>query len=505
MPSTPTCLSTGTACRICRALDAAAVRRGHQLEPPGDVGRRVSRNSGTAAPGQVRELEAAGSVGPARSQSKTPTTRSPSKHHVVRRDVVVPDQVRAVDREVPPRALADEPVDRVVQLAGPAGQVLELRVGEHGGVEVDDRAGQVGQHLAAAGVDAQHLRHGPQPAHPVEQRGAPPGVHGPVGRRTVCADPDRTADVAALQGVAVEQQLAQLGEERQVRASHADLVELLGTEPAQRVVLVRHRLAVDELGHRDPQRVARLRSARAPSSMPVTATPQPSSSRTSRTTAAAGSSPGSTLPPGNSHLPAASGGCVRRVASTRPCRTTAAPTTRTSAGREAGTVRMMPVSLLPSDCRRGASRAAPRPARRRAPAAQRRPCRGGRRARRPARRPGRAARRARRPGPPRARRPGPRARGRVGLPVGPRGHALAALVAAGHHHVGRLGHRRGGRRRRGPAGPDDELLLPRGRRLLAGRAADAGGPDRPRATSATATCSSSSRSCATTARSTYDR
>ena len=44
----------------------------------------------------------------------------------------MPDQLRAVDREVPPRPLADEPVDRVVQLTGPAGEVLELGVDARG-------------------------------------------------------------------------------------------------------------------------------------------------------------------------------------------------------------------------------------------------------------------------------------------------------------------------------------------------------------------------------------
>ena len=49
--------------------------------------------------------------------------------------------------------------------------------------------------------------------------------------------------------------------------------------------------------------------------------------RFSRTRAAPGSSPGSTLPPGNSHRPAATGGAVRRQASTCPSRMRAAPTT----------------------------------------------------------------------------------------------------------------------------------------------------------------------------------
>ena len=65
----------------------------------------------------------------------------------------------------------------------------------------------------------------------------------------------------------------------------------------------------------------------------MTSTVQPSSSWISRTSAASGLSPGSTLPPGNSQRPAASGGVVRRAARTRPSRTIAAPTTPSSAPR----------------------------------------------------------------------------------------------------------------------------------------------------------------------------
>ena len=59
----------------------------------------------------------------------------------------------------------------------------------------------------------------------------------------------------------------------------------------------------------------------------MTVTAQPSSSRTSRTAASAGLSPGSTFPPGSSQRPAASAGEVRRAASRRPCARTATPTT----------------------------------------------------------------------------------------------------------------------------------------------------------------------------------
>src|SRR4051794_14670309 len=65
----------------------------------------------------------------------------------------------------------------------------------------------------------------------------------------------------------------------------------------------------------------------APSSHRSMTTRQPSSSATSRSSAAVAVSPGSTLPPGNSQRPAVSGGVVRRAASRNPDWTIAAPTT----------------------------------------------------------------------------------------------------------------------------------------------------------------------------------
>ena len=413
MPSTPTRLRTGTACRICRAPTPPPYVARHQLEPPGDVGRRGVPEQRHAAPGEVGELEEPGGR-PGEVPVEDAGDPVPREHHVVRRHVVVPDQLRTVDGEEPPGPLVDEAVDRVVQLAGPAGEVLQLRVGEQRRVEVDDRARQVGQHLAAAGVDAEHLGHGPQPALPVEQpvdRGGPRscrpahGLRRSAPRRRRCrprAGGRRAAPPAARRGTAGPAPATARRRAPRGRASAAASCSCGTGSPST------------SSASSDPERVARPHRLGAGRAAGSPRTPQPSSSRTSRTTASAGSSPGSTLPPGSSHRPAASGGCVRRVASTRPCRTTAAPTTSTSVVGEGGTVRMMPVSRLPSDCPRGAFRAAPR----RAPAAQRRPCRGGRRPRRPARRPRRAARRARRPRPHGARGPGPRAGGRRGASAG---------------------------------------------------------------------------------------
>ena len=146
-----------------------------------------------------------------------------------------------------------------MQPADPADRGDQLSVGHQLLVDVDDRAGQVGEDLAAAVVRAEHLRHG------VEARRTDPAQHPVHGRRPGsggttyrAADADRAADVAALEPPAVQEQVAQLGEERQVGREPGDLVELLGTQPAQRVVLVRDRLTSGELGDGDPQGVPRL-------------------------------------------------------------------------------------------------------------------------------------------------------------------------------------------------------------------------------------------------------
>lgn len=144
-----------------------------------------------------------------------------------------------------------------MQIPGPAADVDQLGVGEQLGVDVDDPAGQVGQHLPAARVEAQHARNR---AHtlglhmaqqPVHRRR--PGTGSPANRP---ADPHRATNVTAGQGLAVQQPVAERRQERPVRLQPGHRVELLGPQPADRIVLMRDRLPTLPAGQRDTQLVA---------------------------------------------------------------------------------------------------------------------------------------------------------------------------------------------------------------------------------------------------------
>ncbi len=66
-------------------------------------------------------------------------------------------------------------------------------------------------------------------------------------------DPDRTADIAARQSFAVQQHVAQLGQERTVGFQPVDVVQFLGGQPAQRVMFGAGRLTLGQRAERHPQ------------------------------------------------------------------------------------------------------------------------------------------------------------------------------------------------------------------------------------------------------------
>ena len=150
-----------------------------------------------------------------------------------------------------------EPALGLVQLARPASEVGEPGVTEQVRVDVDDLSGEVVEHLSPARIEPVHPRDGAEPGrtHVLQQRvhGRGPRPGRPAYR---LADPHRAADVAAGQLLAVQEHLAQLGQEGPVRLEPVDVVELLGGEPAQPVVVVAGAgLALDQAAAGGPQDV----------------------------------------------------------------------------------------------------------------------------------------------------------------------------------------------------------------------------------------------------------
>src|SRR5262245_23337076 len=226
----------------------SAVRPGHQPEPPGRLVDRDRPGEWQRVPGYEGEILDR----PARpghvpvDDAGDPVALDPP---VVGAGVVVAHDLprrQCPAGLVPPRQRRVGPKGRhrVVEAAQPAHSVGQDGVRGDLAHRVDGPAREVRQDLPIAGVSAQHFRNTGEPARIEmgEQRvdGRRPPPDRPPDRRS---DPDRAADVAEVQGGAIEQPLPQRGDEGQLRGEPVDVVELLGTEPSDRVVLVRNRLA----------------------------------------------------------------------------------------------------------------------------------------------------------------------------------------------------------------------------------------------------------------------
>ncbi len=180
----------------------------------------------------------------------------PGEATVVDHPVVGPAVVVAHDlvrterpRDTPPVHGALRPVGLDLAVVGPQpGRGLgEHQVRRRHLVRVVHLAGQVRQHLPAALVAAEHPRHARQRgARQVPQQvvhGAGPRAGGPAHGRP---DAYGAADVASWQPLAVEQPRPERLHEADLAGQPVDVAELLRCQPAHRVVLGRHRLALDQ-------------------------------------------------------------------------------------------------------------------------------------------------------------------------------------------------------------------------------------------------------------------
>lgn len=185
-------------CSYPRRRLSVAVTRGDQLEPLGGLLSAVIAPERNAVPGHERELEQRRGR-PGQVPVEDAGERVPVEAGVVRRDVVVPDQRGLGDGKVPPGSRVAEPGHRPVERVSPADQRDDLAGAQYLGVDVDNPARQVAQHLPVLPVVPENPRDSGYPAvqaaeQRVDRRG--PGSGLPPHR---AADPHRPADVAARQ------------------------------------------------------------------------------------------------------------------------------------------------------------------------------------------------------------------------------------------------------------------------------------------------------------------
>ena len=153
------------------------------------------------------------------------------KAHVVRRDVVVPDQRGVGDGEEPPRPGVGEAGHGVMERPGPSDHRNQLLQAERAGVDIDHMPRQVGQHLPSLLVAPQ------DPGDVRDARGEviQKGVHrrGPRARAPAHRVPDAHSSphVAALQG-----DLPVVIHPRPLTAHSAEAIRASGSRPPPRPI-----------------------------------------------------------------------------------------------------------------------------------------------------------------------------------------------------------------------------------------------------------------------------
>ena len=137
-----------------------------------------------------------GVVGPARSQSNTPATSSPSKQTLYGAMSLWPISAGPRYPQEPPRAGMAEPGNCLVEAACPRRERVDLARRQQRLASIDDAPGQEGKHLTTLVVESQHPRsvlntRGKEIEKGMHRRR--PRAHRPVHR---AANPPRATQIA---------------------------------------------------------------------------------------------------------------------------------------------------------------------------------------------------------------------------------------------------------------------------------------------------------------------